>query len=609
MNAKLKPLFVLFAMLTLLTFVSCERDLYDEPIQQTHKKNKAESLRGAAALQIAKKLNRILKNNVTLDASTGRFLAPIGIISFDEVRKVTDTLGNVSYTFRLDHPESSDQKFFNIVLQEKNEHSTVKMYEYEMTPTFASQYRQTLSLINYAGTVKSLTLESDNPCPENDFVVIVGPVPNPNGGNGNGGNGGNGNGGNGGTGGTGGTTPIGGDPGGGPSTSTILFLVSIAAEAQEPDEWIEVSQSPRYFRLAVQNTIGIDPDEPCDNEMIIGILTPIDDCSKTFLDSLNGDNDLKAWFYDQQTRSTPLYAELINYVSRDGNNVCHEERNEFVKNFIRACVNNPSLNLDFQASLNSPAFVDLSSVSDNSPEAVKFREVYTELTQSAGFKNLFLDLFGTTPILNVKFKIEELSPMPPTNQIPDGVCSTYHIPNEIAPFNVIAIDKSTLLAKSKINLAIVIIHECIHAYLSVKKLMPEVGMTVSEVNDLDIQSCINTAYNGFVDPNDQHSFMNDFLVPVTTAILMDVYQDLATPTQINELENPTNGAAFLYAPEGTPPTMSANQIPWNWHTCFTHLSYTGLQNCTSYPFHYPFLNDADYYHLHYIYSFNAIFNP
>ena len=126
-----------------------------------------------------------------------------------EIREVIDTLGKVNYTFRVDHPESSNEKFFNLVLQEKNEESTVKLFEYTMTPEFALQYRQTLSLVNYYGTVKQTTIESNRPCPENDFLVIVGPDPtSTSGGSSSNGSGGGGGGGNPNSG--GGSTPIGG---------------------------------------------------------------------------------------------------------------------------------------------------------------------------------------------------------------------------------------------------------------------------------------------------------------------------------------------------------------------------------------------------------------
>ena len=308
----------------------------------------------------------------------------------------------------------------------------------------------------------------------------------------------------------------------------------------------------------------------------------------------------------EESSDDETWTNIVEYLNE---NDFSDESEDFIKDFIDSSISNPSLELDINSSSTSPFFVDLSSVKGNTPEEIKFREVYKTLSQSTGFKNLFNDLFNTTPLFNVKFIIEELEPLPPTYSIPDGLCTAYKYPNDLAPFNIIRIDKSTLLDKSKIDIAIILLHECIHAYLNIKLLNPSIGMSLTSVNSMNIQECINTYYNGFSVTESQHSFFVDFMVPTMTQILMDVKDTLATPSQINELENPTNGSAILYAPMGSPPTISDVQIPWDWETCFNHLSYMGLQNCTSYPFNYPVQNTQDYYHLRYIIAFNAIFNP
>ena len=84
MNLKIKDLLLLFAITTLFLFASCEKDLYEEPIQQSHKKNQSKTLTGAEALRIAKKLNGVLKNNNSLlDVGEARILSPVGTIRFE----------------------------------------------------------------------------------------------------------------------------------------------------------------------------------------------------------------------------------------------------------------------------------------------------------------------------------------------------------------------------------------------------------------------------------------------------------------------------------------------------------------------------------------------
>jgi len=82
---------------------------------------------------------------------------------------------------------------------------------------------------------------------------------------------------------------------------------------------------------------------------------------------------------------------------------------------------------------------------------------------------------------------------------------------------------------------------------------------------MNFQDCINENFNGFSGSQTQHSFIVDFLIPTMVEIFQDIKSFIITPAQINEAENPTNGAIILYSPMGSPPTASANVIPWNWN--------------------------------------------
>ena len=66
----------------------------------------------------------------------------------------------------------------------------------------------------------------------------------------------------------------------------------------------------------------------------------------------------------------------------------------FVSEVIDQMMQNPGLNINMEASANSPAFIDTSTISNLTPEGAKFIAVYNKLTQVPQFKDLFLNIFG-----------------------------------------------------------------------------------------------------------------------------------------------------------------------------------------------------------------------
>lgn len=208
-------------------------------------------------------------------------------------------------------------------------------------------------------------------------------------------------------------------------------------------------------------------------------------------------------------------------------------------------------------------------------------------------------MFGVTDLFNAKFKIENIPSVIP-NQTRQGYCKLW-APNTGGLYNDIVIDRNLLLNASDEKIAMVMIHECLHAYLNVKLRHPSIGMPVNNINNMDLAAAINMCYNGFNGNQTQHDFFADHLVPVITEILMDLKNTLLTPQQRNSVENPTNGSAFIYVPTNAiPRTASSTQIPWNWNDYFRHLSFEGLQNCNVFPNYYPQNSVEDYYRKNYI---------
>ncbi len=122
-----------------ISLTSCEKDLYEVPLQQQNKK--FTYLKGKEALDVTSLLAE--KMGVSSDNIKNRGLEVIdyGTIKYDVVMKVVDSLGNKTFTFNVDHSQATDKKFYNMVLQQKIDGLTmVKFYEYNMTPEFAEKY-------------------------------------------------------------------------------------------------------------------------------------------------------------------------------------------------------------------------------------------------------------------------------------------------------------------------------------------------------------------------------------------------------------------------------------------------------------------------------------
>ena len=282
----------------------------------------------------------------------------------------------------------------------------------------------------------------------------------------------------------------------------------------------------------------------------------------------------------------------------------------FVKQFINNAIANSDLKLDFDDSIKSPANIDRLSIDSTSTEGKKFNEIYDSLCNVPEFKKMFVDLFGDNQDrFNVKFEIGNI----PQNgaDYKTGTCTLTIVNNQTNPHNLITIDRNFLLTKSKLDIATTILHECIHAYLNIKLRNPSIGMSIPNINNLDVKSCINTYYNNFIGNQAQHSFFVDNMIPTMTAILSQLIDELTTVEQRIQVQNPTIPAQTIYEPipNSIPLQISANPIPWNWTNFLRYFCHRGLENCTAYPFHTTANTLDSYYNAQYTYVFNYVFNP
>ncbi|MGO4820276.1 MULTISPECIES: SprT-like domain-containing protein [unclassified Flavobacterium] len=149
---------------------------------------------------------------------------------------------------------------------------------------------------------------------------------------------------------------------------------------------------------------------------------------------------------------------------------------------------------DILASLYSPRNIITSTIDTTTTEGKKFNEIYTELLNAPEFKKFFIDLFKDNNRFNVKFEIGTITNGANANTNTD-------LPNPT--LNLITISPAFLKSANKMEIAKTILHECIHAYLNVKLCDGDQGISISNLNNLDLYNLINEKHNCFNGNQDQ----------------------------------------------------------------------------------------------------------
>lgn len=465
MSAKIKLLFLLFAISILFIFVGCEKDVYEDNIINEHRMQ-TEYVTGNDAKLLISKLKKTLKKKYTLSDSNieGRLtLESIGTILYDEIVKITDSTGNSTYTFKVDRPDNSFSKFYNLILQESNQGNLIKLMEYKMTDEFAQQFMTSFNYSNFRGTLTTYTIINDTPCSDQDVILFaVGNVPIPT----NGGNGGlppNGTPTNpppsgpgpilpgipGGTyGGTGGTGGTGGSSGAPPSALTIAAYIEMVIECiGSGGTWNNATGScflnPRNFRMAVPNTI--DPGiEPCNPVTYVVVITPESECERAFLQNSPFLNWIGQHTGDQQ------YSNIMNYINGDGSGNCSTDREDFVDEMINAIVN------DSCTVLNTNVFDN--QITTILPPCLENVINDLKTLQNGKFGKVISQFAGTNPVpLNYNWHVIS-GPMSATTiagtnpTVQNGIATT-------------TINSNYINISTNLSIAKTLIHECFHAYL------------------------------------------------------------------------------------------------------------------------------------------------
>lgn len=257
---------------------------------------------------------------------------------------------------------------------------------------------------------------------------------------------------------------------------------------------------------------------------IIG-LTPTQINFKDFITGLGGEQ-LEWWENDD---NQDIKEDIEHYIKvNTTENGINSSALLLASQIIQEMALNPELNLDIYASSKSPAFVDISSIDNSTPEGQKFNFIYNKLLDVPQFKELFTNIFGGNQTrFNVKFEIPEhvFSETNPTQEI-NGKAE-WNGNNNIT----ISISKQILLSDNitmKLNnleIAKVIVHECVHAYLMIKATNPNYIPTINGAQNMNLEELINAIYTS---ETIQHDFMYNHFVPTIKNIVSQLLNSLTT---------------------------------------------------------------------------------
>jgi len=262
-------------------------------------------------------------------------------------------------------------------------------------------------------------------------------------------------------------------------------------------------------------------------------------------------------------------------------NMWSVEAKAFGKSAFRDMMLNKKV--DLEESFASPFNLDLElvrpTILNPEPEKVKFMCIYNKLIKSPKFKKLFIDTFGESENLHVKFKlVDNIPPVPPSTTSPNGITKTRLSVNpttgEITGYDaVIEINKGNM-GVSSISLAKTILHESIHAYLTVKQYGCNQGTPLDGFDDVELSELLNMYFSTACPAQSDHEFMFDYLLPTMSEILADIKDDLVPLSHQQEAEG-----NYTFIDESNP---TGPEIPWDWNKFYKYLSMNGLQNSNAF---------------------------
>ncbi len=232
----------------------------------------------------------------------------------------------------------------------------------------------------------------------------------------------------------------------------------------------------------------------------------------------------------------------------------------------------------------SPYKIDLDLVQPSpfnpAPFKVKFMCIYNKIMKSPKFKSLFVYTFGESENLNVRFKlVDHITPRSGSTLEPNGITigssSSNPLTGEITGYNsIIEINKNNMDVSS-LSIARTIIHESLHAYLTVKQYTCS-GTSFDALKDKDLGELLTLYHSTACSAQSDHEFMFDHMIPTISEVLEDIKDDLVPLAHQTAAEQD-----FVFVDENNP---NGAKVPWNWNQFFKYFSMRGLHNGDAFQF-------------------------
>lgn len=206
----------------------------------------------------------------------------------------------------------------------------------------------------------------------------------------------------------------------------------------------------------------------------------------------------------------------------------------------------------------------------------KFLCLYKKITKSNTYKNLFTNIFGgSQDVLNVEFKVTKNLKFNggKANGLRSVLPGSTRVNGVITKLNMlIEIDQGLLDGDSNYNAIKTILHESIHAFLTLKKLTCNNQVALDSYNNDDVSKTINTLFNSFCTGNlNQHDFMFNKMLPAFKTIF----------EEIGKL-NFTSQASIDYVETNPLPLDNNTSVTWSWGNFYNYFPMQGLHNTDSF---------------------------
>ena len=164
-------------ILLLLINTGCEKDLNEDNLNTHFSLIETRILTGNEKDIVTNKLKTLLENKLDkqnkLTIQTNR--TTLEVVEYTDVIAITGENGAVNYTFSVENSGIVAHKFYNLILEERNEYSTVLLAEYTMTADFATDYfLGTKDFSEFQGSIAYTQIMNNNPCPPINYPITVG---------------------------------------------------------------------------------------------------------------------------------------------------------------------------------------------------------------------------------------------------------------------------------------------------------------------------------------------------------------------------------------------------------------------------------------------------